>query len=304
MVDSIKQSGMNREVRWERMFPDQLEQAFSACPMVYYPYGMCEPHGPQNALGLDALKAHAIACLAAQAHGGIVAPVDFWHVHEIGGYATWSHQYIGQVPRTWLTSMPPWMHFKNVLYHIRQADALGFHAAILFTGHYGPNWQDLKTLVELVQPYTGVRLYGLPEFESNQPGYDGQTGDHAGKVETSLLWSLLPECVDISRLPPEEEPGTPYAMGRDAYAANRLVGERMVADEIRFLGAKARELLAEYDRLQPVQRLTTFAQTEQIWETVIRPGLKDFKSMQDFGEGGPPPQDSIWHDNWQIPDLG
>ena len=33
------------EIRWERMFPDQLEEAFARCPVVYYPYGMCEPHG-------------------------------------------------------------------------------------------------------------------------------------------------------------------------------------------------------------------------------------------------------------------
>ena len=42
---------MPREVRWERMFPDELEQAFAACPVVYFAYGLCEPHGPQNAVG-------------------------------------------------------------------------------------------------------------------------------------------------------------------------------------------------------------------------------------------------------------
>src|SRR5215213_5764304 len=119
-----------QEVRWERMFPDELEQAFAACPLVYFPYGLCEPHGPQNTVGLDALKAHGIAFAAAHAHGGIVAPPDYWHIHEVG-----------TVPRTWLTSTPPWMHFKNVCYHIRAADALGFHAAIFLTGHYGPNWE-------------------------------------------------------------------------------------------------------------------------------------------------------------------
>lgn len=62
-----------REVQWELMFPDELERAFAAAPLVYFTYGLCEPHGPQNAVGLDALKAHAIACAAARAHGGIVA---------------------------------------------------------------------------------------------------------------------------------------------------------------------------------------------------------------------------------------
>ena len=291
------------------MFPDQLEAAFQECPLAYFTYGLCEPHGPQNALGLDELKAHRIACLAAQEHGGIVAPADFWHVHELGGYAIWSDEYIGNVPRTWLTCMPPWVHFKNVLYHIRQADTLGFQAAIFFTGHYGPNWEDLKTLIELVQPSVGTRLYGLPEFEANQPGYDGQSGDHAGKVETSLLWALEPEYVDVSRMPPEEEPGTPYAMGRDAYRASRQVGERMVADEVRFLGQKGRELLVEYDRLKPFQRLRTFAQAEALWEGIVKPELPNFKSMQDsWGisaakfSGETPPEGSVWRENWKVPE--
>ena len=101
-----------REVRWERMFPDDLEKAFAACPIVYFTYGLCEPHGPQCTLGLDSLKAHAIACNAAQEHGGIVAPADYWHIHEIGLYGSWATDRIGEVERTWLTSVPPWQHFR------------------------------------------------------------------------------------------------------------------------------------------------------------------------------------------------
>lgn len=299
--DSRTISGSD-EVRWERMFPDQLEQAYADCPVVIFPYGMCEPHGPQNAMGLDALKAHAIACLAARAHGGIVAPADYWHIHELGGYAVWAHDYVGQVPRTWMTCAPPWVHFRNVLYHIRTADSHGFHGAIFFTGHYGPNWEDLKTLLKLVQPFVGTRLFGLPEFEANQPGYDGASGDHAGKVETSLLWALMPECVDVSRMPPEAEPGTPYAMGRDAYLADRKIGERMVADEIRFLGAKIHELLGEYDQLKPDHQLKTFSQVEDLWHGVVLPELRNFRTMQAVWEGEPPPEGSRWLENWTIPD--
>ncbi len=297
-----------REVRWERMFPDELEQAFAEQPVVYFAYGLCEPHGPHNAVGLDALKAHAIACEAARTHGGIVAPPDYWHIHEIGGYAAWAETAVGQVQRTWLTAVPPWMHFKNICYQIRVADALGFHAAMLLTGHYGPNWQDLKTLLDLVQPHCGVRLYGLPDFEANQPGFDGDgrsTGDHAGKVETSLLWAVNPECVDLSRIPPADEPGSHFAMGRNAREASRRVGERMVADEVRWLGAKAAELLAEYSREQPRERLRTFEDVEVLWETVVRPRLKQFQTMQQRWENQlPVPEGSVWHANAHVPDRG
>ena len=47
------------------MFPDELEAAFQEFSILYYTYGLCEPHGPQNAVGLDALKAHAVVCKAA-----------------------------------------------------------------------------------------------------------------------------------------------------------------------------------------------------------------------------------------------
>src|SRR4028118_1518113 len=138
LLDENGNAMKRREVRWERMFPDELEDAFLACPVVYFSYGLCEPHGPHCTLGLDSLKAHGVCCEAAGEHGGIVAPPDYWHIHETGGYGAWAEKNVGEVERSWLTSLPPWQHFKNVCYHIRTADALGFHAAILLTGHCCP----------------------------------------------------------------------------------------------------------------------------------------------------------------------
>jgi creatinine amidohydrolase len=289
------------EVRWERMFKDQLELRFAECPVLYLTYGLCEPHGPQNAVGLDSLKAHAVAVAAASLHGGIVAPPDYWHIHEVGGYARWGYRHVGE-ERTWLTSLPPWQHFKNVLYQVRAADALGFKAVLLLTGHYGPNWIDLKTLVELVQPAVGARLYALPDFEANEPGFEGATGDHAGKVETSLLWALEPQCVDVSRLPPPDERGAHFAMGADADRADRREGERMVSDEVRWLGRKAGELLREFDSRRPAVRLRGFDEVEDLWQREVVPRLPSLKSMEDFsggGAGGEVPSTSQWHTNWR-----
>lgn len=139
----------------------------------------------------------------------------------------------GCSPMSWSGLSP------NVRYHVRTADTLGFHAALFFTRHYGPNWQDLWTLLTLVQPHAGTRLYGLPDFEANQPGFagDGRSGgDHAGRVETSLLWAAEPECVDVSRIPPPEAPDPHFAMGDNARESDRRIGERMIADEVRWLG--------------------------------------------------------------------
>ena len=294
---------MRKEVRWERMFPDELEVAFEMCPAVYFTYGLCEPHGPQNTVGLDALKAHGIACRTAQTHGGIVAPPDYWHIHETGTYANWAQQNVGEV-RNWMTAMPAWQHFKNICYHVRAADALGFHAAILLTGHYGPNSQDLKTLLGILQPNFAMRIYGLPDFEANHIGFSnqGDGGDHAGRVETSLLWALEPDCVDMSRMPEKDEPGPHFAMGSNAYDSDRRVGERMVNDEVTWLGNKMNELLEEYTQLKISDRQpVTFGEVEQIWEQHVKPVLKSFKTMDNSGE--PPPEDSQWFRQWKIPEL-
>src|SRR5258707_16489 len=211
------------EVRWERMLPHELETAFAATPAVYFAYGLCEPHGPHCALGLDGLKAHGLAVRAAKRHGGIVAPADFWHVHELGGYAIWAEREIGEA-RPWLTAGPPPVHFQKLCYHLRAAHVLGFHAAILVPGLYGPTYLDLRTLVEWLQPLLRTRLYGLPDFEAN-PGFpgDGADGDHAGKVETSQLWALEPAGVDPSRLGPAP-PGGRVAQGARAPLAARARG--------------------------------------------------------------------------------
>jgi creatinine amidohydrolase len=296
-----------REVRWERMFRDELEEAVARCPVVYFAYGLCEPHGPQNALGLDILKAHAICCEAARRHGGIVAPPDFWHVHEHHGETAWLARWLGET-RSWCTAVPAWHHFKTVAYHVRAAHQNGFQAALFVTGHYGPNWEDLKTLLSIYQPHVAPRLYGLPDFEANVPGFNNDHrsgGDHAGKVETSLLWALRPECVDVSRIP-AKDPATPeerFLMGPDARQADRRVGLRMVEDEVRWLGAKAKELLAEYDRLQPERREFTFDDVERIWEKEVRP--KEFKCCQLlYGKDPPPREDSRWRPHWDLPIRG
>lgn len=293
-----------REVRWERMFPDELEAAFAACPVVYFAYGLAEPHGPQNALGLDILKAHAICQRAAWEHGGVVAPGDFWHIHECSGSASWAMHEIGEVERPWLTAVPPWHHFKSVLYHIRTADTLGFKAAILFTGHYGPNWNDLNTMVDLIRPHVGTRLYSLPDFEANTVGHTGSFADHAGRVETSQLWALEPELVDISRIPEEGTPGPHFAMGVDAHLADRKIGEEMVASQVEFLGKKAAELVAEYDRVKPEHKLKTFEDVEVLWRDVVKPHLNEFWTMKDgWNDLHEVRHDSRWYANWRIPAI-
>ena len=74
-------------VRWAELRPDDFRARRDACPIVYLPIGLCEPHGHIAALGLDLLKAEYFCEQAAQRFGGIVAPAQGYHIHECGFHA-------------------------------------------------------------------------------------------------------------------------------------------------------------------------------------------------------------------------
>ncbi len=94
-------------------------------------------------------------------------------------------------------------------------------------------------------------------------------------------------------------------MGEDARASSRREGERMVADEVRFLGETAAELLASYDADVDRPGFPTFASVERFWSSEVEPRLMEFASMQaDFGRGTEMPAGSRWRENSEIPAPG
>lgn len=294
---------MKRQVQWERMFPDELDAALTELPVVYLPYGLCEPHGPQNALGMDGLRPHAACCRAAIEHGGIVAPPSYWHIHDYGIYSAWAHPIVGK-QRPWLTPLPPWMFFKNLLYHVRAMDVLGFHAAVLYTGHSGPHAHDMQPVIDIIQPHVSVRLGFYHDMHLIPEKYLNLNFSHAGSFETAYLWAAAPDCVDLSRLPEPESPGPHFAMSPDAGEANRCLGEKMLAGIASDLAVKAQALLAEYDRLQPACSQLTYADVENIWDREIKPIVPDFACMRELEPGqSAPPEDSRWYTNWHIPKI-
>ncbi|MDQ3856253.1 MAG: creatininase family protein [Chloroflexota bacterium] len=286
---------MKRKVRWEEMFPDELDAALERRPVVYLAYGLCEPHGLHNAVGLDALKAHAIACLAAEEHGGIVAPPSYWHVHESGYHAAWAHRSVGD-RNPWLTSLPPWVLFKTVFYQLRAVDARGFQAALILTGHYGGNEHDFRRVAEVYMRHRPLRIWAGADWETIE--YEDCGGDHAGRCETSQLWALRPDLVDMSRLASDRT----MATGSDAGQSSRRDGERIVASQVSWLGRKAGELLSQY--APPASPGTpvpgnplgglTFEETERIWRDEVEPILPELRCMNLYPGQSPVDPSSPW----------
>jgi hypothetical protein len=76
----------------------------------------------------------------------------------------------------------------------------------------------------------------------------------------------------------------------------------MVADEVRWLGEKARALLAAYDAVQPEHRPLSFEDVERICDEVVRPKLPEFVTMKPRWGNEDPREGSRWRINWQVPE--
>jgi creatinine amidohydrolase/Fe(II)-dependent formamide hydrolase-like protein len=93
-------------VRWAELRPDDFRARRDACPIVYLPIGLCEPHGHIAALGLDLLKAEYFCEQPAQRFGGVVAPAQGYHIHECGFHAPWLAEVVGE-ENPFLGAIPP-----------------------------------------------------------------------------------------------------------------------------------------------------------------------------------------------------
>ena len=71
------------------------------------------------------------------------------------------------------------------------------------------------------------------------------------------------------------------------------------------LATKLENCSPRMNRKNPRQKLRTFDQVEHIWETVIRPELPNFRTMQTaWSDDDALPEDSVWYANWKVPDRG
>jgi creatinine amidohydrolase len=135
----------------------------------------------------------------------------------------------------------PWLEQLCYEFH-RQ----GFKGIILLTGHYGHNQQIVvrETAARMTERLQ-IPVLGTPEYWLAHD--EGYLGDHAGIGETSLLWHLRPELVDIARIRQDPEYGATDAI------------ERGSSPE---LGKRYAEVI--------VTRLATVARQMPTWDAAVR----------------------------------
>ena len=124
----------------------------------------------------------------------------------------------------------------------------------------------MKQVCSLYSCRRPLRAVALADWEAIH--YKDYHGDHAGRCETSQLWALLPEMVDISRIPDTASRKVVFASTSDARHSSRIEGEAIVASQVAFLERQAGHLLAAAETQPPSERIS-WEQTEQVWQEML-----------------------------------
>jgi creatinine amidohydrolase len=194
------------KVQFEELFPWEFAQAIADAPICYLPLGVLEWHGEHNAVGLDAIKAHAICVRAAQQSGGIVAPPLYWASDsredlEDGSYLTGG---IEKGERYHVPGSMFWIRpetFRNLLLDIYEAARRrGFKVIMVVSGHWSKqgNLPVIRASgEEFLARYPGIQWILLTDQEMVPNLY--YPDEHAAGGETSLLLAIRPDLVDLSK---------------------------------------------------------------------------------------------------------
>ena len=229
---------MQPVVEYEQLLPYQFAERIEAHPLVYVPVGSLEWHSEHMALGNDAIKMHALCCEAARLGGGIVFPPVYYGIPYMVDYGhRYAHDANLPVTRAFLRN-----HLDVTLSCL---EAVGFRAAILATGHTCREQRELMR--EIAGAYTGaMRVYGTDDMEwADDLDF---SSDHAAKWETSILWYLRPELVDVYRLPRDPSVALEGVGGDDPRLyASRELGRAAVAAIARDLSGLGVRLLLQGD---------------------------------------------------------
>ena len=217
-----------RKVRLEEMFPWEIAAAMAGGPLCYLPLGTLEWHGEHAAVGLDALKAHAVCIRAAERSGGLVVPPLYWSTDwredlPDGSYLT------GGIERGERYHVPGnmfWVRpetFHNLLLDIYEAmRRRGFRAIVVLSGHWSiaHNIAAIRESGEVFRrehPKTGWLLLTDQEVvhDLHYPL------EHAAGGETSLLMAIRPDLVALDKVFETDRSLLPYYAGEPTHLQRR-----------------------------------------------------------------------------------
>jgi creatinine amidohydrolase len=216
------------KVQFEEMFPWESAEAMAKAPICYLPLGTLEWHGEHNAVGLDAIKAHAVCVCAAQQSGGVVVPPLYWATDTredlvdgsyLAGGVESGERY--HVPGNMFWIRPN--TFRELLLDIYEAMwRRGFRAILVVSGHWSEpgNLPVIRASGEAFLAQHPEVKWALATDQEVVPDLD-YPREHAAGGETSLLMAIRPDLVDLGKTLETDGLLGPYYAGQPDHLKRR-----------------------------------------------------------------------------------
>ncbi|HKP19684.1 MAG TPA: creatininase family protein [Gaiellaceae bacterium] len=230
--------------RLEELSPAGLEARLGEKPALVLALGTVEWHSHHLPLGLDLLKAAALAERAAERSGAVLAPPAWWAA--------------GGVPYPYTLRLPAAVTEPPLAAVLDGFAGMGFRAICLVNGHYG--LENSIAVRRAALACTTATVVPLADYELLTDL--GATGDHAGVWETSLLLAVRPELVRL-----EAADDLPGVIGEDPRGrASRELGEQGLELAAARAAATVERILDSPP--EPVAEALTaaLAALERLWE--------------------------------------
>lgn len=261
-----------RERRYERLRPTEISAIRKQFPVAYLPLGTLEWHGLHDPVGLDGLKAAALAARCADEAGGLVFPTLYYGENREGELIEMFPEYQDKIAEELGISAdlfsPGYMgrsilaqvnSYRDLIFHtLCEITSLGFEAIVPIAGHY-PLKAHAESASKIFYQFCcrSRELKKIPvvwtfsDYDLVEDLYPG-AADHAGFWETSLLMALEPGLVDLSTLPPDEsELVGVLKSNRPVKESNADFGEEAVNRILDRAVSGVRERLAQPEKFYP-----------------------------------------------------
>lgn len=176
-------------VQMEFLRPHEIQAVLDHTSTVYIALGSIEWHCEHLPVGLDALTAHGVCLRAALDSGGLVYPPLYFGTG--GGHSDY--------PST--VMMDDETEIRALLEHLlRRLELFGVAKAVLFSGHFAPGQLDMIANIAAAWNASHVQMTVVARGINMAKGL-AIAPDHAGIFETTMLYALWPDRVDLDRLP-------------------------------------------------------------------------------------------------------
>jgi len=199
------------KVRYEEMLPHEIVARRRKFPAAFIGLGGLEWHGEHLAVGNDALKADKLCELAAARSGGFAFPTLWYGEPRVTGLMEANHDAAGGIRRAMkfkkrkhtaahfgATGAEQIAFYQQLLRHVLlQMNSLEMKAVCLLCGHYPIHTWASPVVEQFNRDVPDTRVFAGIEFHY-PPKSPRVGGDHAAHWETSYLWYLRPDCVDLS----------------------------------------------------------------------------------------------------------